>query len=117
MEISITKDEHEFLKLILEHTFAKVQLPEHCKEKHYKYELFALMHKFGCDCKESSDSDLQNANRSILDVLKDLIKIYEMGKSGAASFAAQGQAIDGFTQLYNYNELAKEAKQLLEHCD
>ena len=46
----------------------------------------------------------------LLKILDDLIAI----KEGKPSFANQGQSMNGYSQLYNYNALADKAKKLKE---
>ena len=43
-------------------------------------------------------------------ILEELIKI----RDGSESVANQGQALDGYAQLANYNNLADDAKAFLE---
>ena len=59
---------------------------------------------------------LPDVNHSASEHLKKIVKIYDMGKSGTSAISAQGQAMDGYTQLYNYNDLAEKAKKIIEHC-
>ncbi|HMC01384.1 MAG TPA: hypothetical protein VKN14_10155 [Flavobacteriaceae bacterium] len=60
--------------------------------------------------------DLFGINHSAIDHLKKIVRIYEMGKAGTSAIFAQGQAMDGYTQLYNYNDLADKAKKIVDHC-
>jgi len=41
-------------------------------------------------------------------VVEEFLKIYEAGKSGKALFACQGQGMDGFSQLAEYNHLVEK---------
>lgn len=52
-------------------------------------------------------------NNKVIDHLKKIVRIYEMGKVGTSAIFAQGQAMDGYTQLYNYNDLAEKAKEII----
>ena len=59
---------------------------------------------------------LFSLSHNAIDHLKKIVRIYEMGKAGTPAISAQGQAMDGYTQLANYNDLAEKAKKIIEHC-
>jgi hypothetical protein len=47
-------------------------------------------------------------------LLKRIAAIKVVADSGEATLAAQGQAMDGYTQLYNYNQIAADIVVFLE---
>jgi hypothetical protein len=46
-------------------------------------------------------------------LLKNLVDVYK-ASSGKELISAQGQAMDGFTTLANYEQIAKDAYEFLE---
>lgn len=54
-------------------------------------------------------------NKSEIDkLLNSLIHTLDMYEGGKPSLANQGQALDGYSALYNFVEIAKKIRQLKE---
>ena len=48
-----------------------------------------------------------------MQIIQDLVKIFEY--QSKESIAAHNQAVEGYSPLYNYNVLAREAKVYLDN--
>lgn len=58
--------------------------------------------------------DYHSDRFSMANFLENFVKIYQCQKNGTVLFGCQGQAMDGYTALHHYNELAKE---VIKHFD
>ena len=56
-------------------------------------------------------------NKDLIDVLELFVAIDDAEKAGAALMSNQGQGMDGYTKLANYDSVVKKARVVLEKLD
>jgi hypothetical protein len=54
-------------------------------------------------------------NKDIESICKDIIKVYDMLNNKEELVSNQGQSLDGYSALANFNEYALKLKQLMEN--
>jgi hypothetical protein len=58
-------------------------------------------HHNACDCREEYFKRLEKR-------MKEMVDVYKAAKSGKALFCCQGQPMDGYSQLANYNHIIEQ---------